>query len=329
MRRGQAGDGTRRRHPAIYDEHEDIGPIAGIAAAQAAHPAHAWLVVACDLPFLTDTSLAALVASRDGRPVIAYRSAHDGLPEPLCAIYEPESRVRDTRVHRQRAALPDVNSCSAPASHCWSNPSPRRWTTSTRRAELERAGAACWLSHEHAMTHDIEIQYFACCASRRAAAANASRPTRRRRPIFTRGAQRRMASTLPVAMLRVAVNDEFCDWSQRLRGRRSRRVHPARRGGLMRPFSFSEQPLDAGELSRRSSAIPAPAATRRFEGWVRDHNDGRQRAAPRVRGVRVARRARGRTHRRGGDRQVRRSSAPPACIASATSRSANSRCGSA
>ena len=93
MRRGQAGDEIRRRHPAIYDEHEDIGPIAGIAAAQATHPAHAWLVVACDLPFLTDTSLAALVASRDGRPVIAYRSAHDGLPEPLCAIYEPETRV--------------------------------------------------------------------------------------------------------------------------------------------------------------------------------------------------------------------------------------------
>ena len=47
-------------------------------------------MLACDLPFLTDAVLRHLLAERDpAAPATAYRSAHDGLPEPLCAIWEP------------------------------------------------------------------------------------------------------------------------------------------------------------------------------------------------------------------------------------------------
>jgi molybdopterin-guanine dinucleotide biosynthesis protein A len=92
IRAGQQDDPLRRGLPAIVDRHEGTGPIAGIAAAQAAHPGCAWLVLACDLPFVDDECIARLLASRDGRPVVAYASSHDGLPEPLCAIYEPASR---------------------------------------------------------------------------------------------------------------------------------------------------------------------------------------------------------------------------------------------
>lgn len=81
-----------RRGPAIVDRLAGAGPIAGIAAAQAEHPGHAWLVLACDLPFVDDDCLATLLAHRDGRAVVAYRSSHDGGPEPLCAIYEPSTR---------------------------------------------------------------------------------------------------------------------------------------------------------------------------------------------------------------------------------------------
>ena len=63
------------------------------AAAQAAHPDSAWLVLACDLPFVDDAVISHLTGRRDGRPVVAYASSHDGLPEPLCAIYEPGSRA--------------------------------------------------------------------------------------------------------------------------------------------------------------------------------------------------------------------------------------------
>ena len=93
VRAAHANDASRAALPRIVDAGLGAGPIAGIIAAQAAHPGAAWLVVACDLPFLDDATLAHLIGGRGGAPVTAYRSAHDGLPEPLCAIYEPESRA--------------------------------------------------------------------------------------------------------------------------------------------------------------------------------------------------------------------------------------------
>jgi molybdopterin-guanine dinucleotide biosynthesis protein A len=93
VRPGQLQDPTRAAHPAIVDRHVDAGPIAGIAAAQAEYPDAAWLVVACDLPFLSDATLEALIAGRGPQAVTAFRSTHDGLPEPLCAIYEPATQA--------------------------------------------------------------------------------------------------------------------------------------------------------------------------------------------------------------------------------------------
>ena len=90
VRQGQ--DPGTADYPAIADLRDGIGPMAGIAAAQAAHPQAAWLVLACDLPFLTDTTLAALTSNRSSQPATAFRSSHDGLPEPLCAVYEPSTR---------------------------------------------------------------------------------------------------------------------------------------------------------------------------------------------------------------------------------------------
>lgn len=82
--------GQRAELPVIHDVVENLGPMGGILSAFAAHPDKPWLVLACDLPFVTAETLRHLVARRDPtRPATAFRSAHDGLPEPLCAIYEP------------------------------------------------------------------------------------------------------------------------------------------------------------------------------------------------------------------------------------------------
>jgi len=94
IRPDQAGEPLRARFAQILDGEIGRGPIAGIVAAQARHPDAAWVVVACDLPRLDDATLAELVARRDtGRLATAYASAADGLPEPLCSIYEPASRA--------------------------------------------------------------------------------------------------------------------------------------------------------------------------------------------------------------------------------------------
>lgn len=93
VRPDQRDEPTRAALPQIVDRQPGIGPIAGITAALAEHPKAAWLVVACDLPFITAQTLQHLIAQRDPQRVAtAYRSNHDSLPEPLCAIWEPSAR---------------------------------------------------------------------------------------------------------------------------------------------------------------------------------------------------------------------------------------------
>ena len=94
VRADQRDDAERARWPQIVDRLADVGPAAGILAALETRPDHAWLVVAVDLPLLDAGTLARLVALRDASaPATAYRSAVDGLPEPLCAIWEPGGRA--------------------------------------------------------------------------------------------------------------------------------------------------------------------------------------------------------------------------------------------
>ena len=90
VRAGQTADPTRALRPLIVDSVQGEGPIVGIRSALDAHPHTAWLVLACDLPFLSDVALSQLLRERNAASLAtAFRSAHDGLPEPLCAIWEP------------------------------------------------------------------------------------------------------------------------------------------------------------------------------------------------------------------------------------------------
>jgi molybdopterin-guanine dinucleotide biosynthesis protein A len=91
--RADQQDSARARYPRIVDRGDIEGPIAGISAAFASYPDAAWLVLACDLPFLDAPTLDKLLLARDPNfDATAFRSSHDGLPEPLCAIYEPRAR---------------------------------------------------------------------------------------------------------------------------------------------------------------------------------------------------------------------------------------------
>ena len=83
-----------RDFPQIRDLSESTGPISGIVAAMDRFPEVAWLVAACDLPFLDEDTLRQLLRERNpNQMATAFKSAHDGLPEPLCALYEPRSRA--------------------------------------------------------------------------------------------------------------------------------------------------------------------------------------------------------------------------------------------
>jgi len=92
VRDEQRDDPLRAGLPQIVDRYDAVGPVAGMLSAQDAHPQAAWLVIACDLPLLDQATLRELVARRDpGADATAFASRHDGLPEPLCAIWEPGS----------------------------------------------------------------------------------------------------------------------------------------------------------------------------------------------------------------------------------------------
>ena len=81
-----------RKYPQIQDHYTDIGPLGGIVSAMTQKPKSAWLVLACDLPFIDHLALKNLIVNRAAKKyATVYLSSHyPGEPEPLCAIYEPK-----------------------------------------------------------------------------------------------------------------------------------------------------------------------------------------------------------------------------------------------
>lgn len=76
--------------PVIADNVEGAGPSVGLLSAHAAFPEVAWLVLAVDLPLISQQSLNYLVSQRDAtKDATSLISPVNHLPEPLIAIWEP------------------------------------------------------------------------------------------------------------------------------------------------------------------------------------------------------------------------------------------------
>ncbi|GAA4016744.1 hypothetical protein GCM10022408_32840 [Hymenobacter fastidiosus] len=76
----------------LPDRFLDLGPMGGILSAMQLDPNAAWLVVACDLPFLSAATLRHLAQHRNGAKVAtAFQSPENEFPEPLITIWEPRS----------------------------------------------------------------------------------------------------------------------------------------------------------------------------------------------------------------------------------------------
>lgn len=79
--------------PQIHDQYTDIGPLGGVLSAMSRYPEAAWLVLACDMPFVTVNHLAQLVQHRDpAKLATVFYNYRANIPEPLCTIYEPQSQ---------------------------------------------------------------------------------------------------------------------------------------------------------------------------------------------------------------------------------------------
>ncbi len=107
-RADQESDPTLAGLDKISDHFDVGGPLNGILSALAAHPGKAFLVAACDLPFLSAEALATLVAGRDAAKTLTVfeNPLRDNFLEPLCAIYEPEYLERARAVMTQGLTCP-------------------------------------------------------------------------------------------------------------------------------------------------------------------------------------------------------------------------------
>lgn len=75
----------------LNDEHNGLGPVGGLATLMGNHPDKAWLVVACDMPFLKDRNVEHIVQQRDPlRYGTCYLKKGRLGVEPMCGIYEPK-----------------------------------------------------------------------------------------------------------------------------------------------------------------------------------------------------------------------------------------------
>lgn len=85
----------------ILDNNHYVGPYNGIMSAHEAHPEAAWLVVACDLPFLGEDDLKTLIPRRmPNKPATALASKKTKQPEPLICIWEPHG-LEDAKAYME------------------------------------------------------------------------------------------------------------------------------------------------------------------------------------------------------------------------------------
>jgi molybdopterin-guanine dinucleotide biosynthesis protein A len=214
VRADQQDDPLRARHAQIVDAGGVEGPIAGIRAAFDRFPNSAWLVLACDLPFLDGATLDFLIASRAVEAdATAFRSSHDGLPEPLCAIYEPRARAGIGAHLGAGKSCPRKYLINA-NTHLLDQPDPRALDNVNTVAEYARAVSSLTPTVPELQ---VKVQYYALLREQ-AGRSEEQIATHSRTPreLYAELASR-YPFTLPADMLRVAVNAEFGDWAQELR----------------------------------------------------------------------------------------------------------------
>ena len=226
VRADQLGDPQRANHACIVDVVPDLGPIGGIHAALHAHPGAAWLVLACDLPFLDAATLQQLIAGRDPRCVAtAFLSSHDGKPEPLCAIYEPSSaKLIDERIGASKHCPRDFLASAEAALLTLRNPRALdniNTGDEYREARSRLAGSSATVdapmrNGPPPAARTLQVLYFALLREQAGRNAETVRsPARDARELYDE-LRARHGLKLEPEQLRVAVNDDFAEWSQPL-----------------------------------------------------------------------------------------------------------------
>jgi molybdopterin-guanine dinucleotide biosynthesis protein A len=219
VRAEQRDDPQRTAYETIADLRKDLGPLGGIQAAFNAYPSNAWLVLACDLPFLDAATIRHLIERRAAsRLATAYRSAANGLPEPLCAIYEPSSRAsleewiaQGMNCPRKWMSRGDVELLDLPNAHALDNVNTANEYVAANAALGVGAGSASSQPQRH-----VKVRYFALLREQAGRGSEDLQTAARTPQELYEQLQRERGLQLAPQFLRVAINDEFGDWQQPL-----------------------------------------------------------------------------------------------------------------
>ena len=85
-------DSIETQFKKLSDTFEGLGPYGGILSAFRAHPNHAWLTVACDLPYMNQKTIEQLLSARDmSKVATCFHNPETAFPEPLITIWEPRA----------------------------------------------------------------------------------------------------------------------------------------------------------------------------------------------------------------------------------------------
>lgn len=211
VRADQQHEILRSRWPQIIDNLADIGPLAGIAAAQAAYPEAAWLVIACDLPLLTEPSVQYLLQQRDPTRLATAYANPDRQPEPLCTIWEPATAAL---IH---AAIAAGEYSPRRLLQTWNilliNPlDPNALNNVNTPDEYRQANAAL-----NEASLNLQLQYLAIFREQAGKRSETLNTTSTTPALLYAELQQRYGFKLAATQLKVAVNNEFCDWQTPLK----------------------------------------------------------------------------------------------------------------
>jgi molybdenum cofactor guanylyltransferase len=220
VRAGQELDTQRRAFEPVVDRIPDLGPLGGIHAALHAYPDVAWLVLACDLPLLDAATLQQLMAARDpARLATAFRSRFDDMPEPLCAIWEPSSRTAIDAWITQGKSCPrsfmkhhEITLLDLRGSRALDNIN----TVAEYQTLSREFNAGDETTLRPGELRAVHVQYFAVLrdqAGRSEETVQSSALTPRE---LYAELKQRYGLSLTAEQLRVAINEEFAEWSRPL-----------------------------------------------------------------------------------------------------------------
>lgn len=218
IREGQNQNDYFKKFPSIVDDskYANSGPLGGIISAMKLYPDNLWLIIACDLPFLTINTVKHLVNNRDPlKKATAFISSSDHLPEPLCAIYEPgimptlvdcfENNIRCPRKilisEGKNIKLLELNNPQALDNVN----TPEEYAHTVRSLQLPNSSTPGGKR--------VEIQYFAVLREQSGKSKEIIFTDAKTAEGLYNDLKKRHQFTLSKDILKVAVNNEFCPWS--------------------------------------------------------------------------------------------------------------------